>query len=205
MRIPKGYTEQQVINVITTIAKKLSRRFKFGYYGEDDIYQESFIFGMSALKDFRPSKGELGAFLATHMKNRLINLKRDKLSRHANSIPCQVCEKNKDKSKKCINQLDCSIYQKWIVRNKTKRSLMQPVNIGIGYDKEDGFKLDNGIELKDMVDKIDQKLPAHYRINYRKMIEGGKITYNKKSKLMNLIKNIVYGADDIEEENNGEK
>lgn len=73
MKIPNGYTEQQVIDIITKIGKRY-RKYKFSYLTEDDIQQECFILGMDGLE--RYTEGPLENFLAIHIRNRLLNQRR---------------------------------------------------------------------------------------------------------------------------------
>lgn len=72
-------TEEQ-LEVIISIAEKLSHKYKFGYYGSDDIKQEAIILGMKAVKDY-DGKRSFAAFMYTHIRNRLNTLKRDRYYR----------------------------------------------------------------------------------------------------------------------------
>jgi len=76
MKIPKGMTEQQVIETITKVADRQAAKFRFGYYEVEDMRQEAFIIAMDAL-DRYDEKRPLENFLAVHVNNRLKNFKRD--------------------------------------------------------------------------------------------------------------------------------
>jgi hypothetical protein len=187
MRIPKGYTEQQIVNIITDIGNKIAPNFTFGYYDKDDIKQEIFIFGLEALKRFKPDKGELSSFLSKHIKNRLLNLKRDKVARHSNDIPCNDCESKTDD----CDRDSCSIFYEWVRRNAIKRSLMQPAHLGIDLEEYVGIYLDKKMEIDDLIAKIDMMIPAKYREDYCRYVEGCKMSSIKKQNIISLIKNIL--------------
>ena len=76
MKIPKGMTEQQVVDQIDIVCNRISPRYTFYGYTVDDIKQESFIICMEALNRYdgiRP----LENFLSVNLSNRLKNFVRD--------------------------------------------------------------------------------------------------------------------------------
>ena len=76
MNIPKGMTEQQVVDQINIVCNRISPRYTFYGYTVDDIKQESFIICMEALNRYdgiRP----LENFLSVNLSNRLKNFVRD--------------------------------------------------------------------------------------------------------------------------------
>jgi RNA polymerase sigma factor (sigma-70 family) len=190
MKIPKGYTEEQVIKIITDITDKIAEQFAFGYYDADDIKQEAFIMAMKALNSFKPSRGELGGFLATHIRNRLLNLRRDKLIRHQNSPPCTCCTCAETCKKKFSDE--CDIYSKWKKRNALKRTLMEPVHTDLFEDENFCEEQNDNLELTDMVDEINEKLPSKFRGDYRRLLDGSPMSYNKKQQIIQMIKEILH-------------
>ena len=52
MNIPKGMTEQQVIDQINIVCNRIAPRYTFYGYTVDDIKQESFIIFMEALNRY---------------------------------------------------------------------------------------------------------------------------------------------------------
>ena len=50
MKIPNNLTEDQVVEVITRVARKLAPKFVFASYDADDIEQEAFLMGIEGLK-----------------------------------------------------------------------------------------------------------------------------------------------------------
>ena len=43
MRIPKGMTEEEVLDVIEEVASKLVYKFKFGYHEVEDMKQQAVL------------------------------------------------------------------------------------------------------------------------------------------------------------------
>ena len=80
MKIPKGMSEEEVLEVINKICDRYAYKFQFGYFEADDIRQEAFIIAVDALDRYEEGR-PLENFLAVHVKNRLNNFKRDKYYR----------------------------------------------------------------------------------------------------------------------------
>ena len=76
MKIPKGMTEQQVIDQINVVVNRISTRYAFHGYEVEDIKQEAFIICMDAMDRYDPSR-PLENFLSVHLSNRLKNFVRD--------------------------------------------------------------------------------------------------------------------------------
>src|SRR5947208_703774 len=88
MHLPPNKTEAQVVEAIEKAVGMLAPSFAFGIYDVEDIRQEARIFAIEALPRYdgvRP----LENFLYSHVKNRLINLRRDKFRRA--DAPCKAC------------------------------------------------------------------------------------------------------------------
>lgn len=76
MKIPKNMKEEEVINVIENVIKKIAPKYTFKDYDLDDIKQESFIICIDALNRY-DGKRPLENFLSVHLSNRLKNFIRD--------------------------------------------------------------------------------------------------------------------------------
>lgn len=76
MKIPKGMTQQQVVNQIYIVVNRIAPKYAFNGYDIDDIKQEAFIICMDAL-DRYDNKRPLENFLSVHLSNRLKNFIRD--------------------------------------------------------------------------------------------------------------------------------
>ena len=138
MYIPEGMTEEQVLEAIEIVVNRVAPTFKFGYYGIDDIKQEARILALDCLDRYRPSMNKpLTNFLYSHVRNRLINFRRDNYIR--NDPPCFECHYNRThkKTKKC------HYYQLWLNRNSSKQNIMNPLNLDNISDEHEHNTMDN--------------------------------------------------------------
>lgn len=124
-------SDEELVQVVSKIAKRLARLYKFGYHEVEDLIQECYIMALGALDKYDSSR-PLSNFLAIHLRNRLNNLKRDKFQRITK--PCERCPlaawiKDKDICKIYEIKEDCTLYHTWTLRNSAKKNLMQPTFI----------------------------------------------------------------------------
>ena len=52
MQVPKGLTEEEVLEIISRAVAYLAPSFKFGYFDIEDMKQEGTIFSIEALAFF---------------------------------------------------------------------------------------------------------------------------------------------------------
>lgn len=185
MKIPKGKTEQETIDIINSVIDKMVHKFVFGFYSKEDIRQEAFIIAIDGLERYdnvRP----LENFLSVHISNRLKTFKRDNYYRL---------------DKKCINE-DCSNEtlcdecQEKSYRVNIKKNIMEPIDIGnVNDENENSMSIDdnllNSIMEEEIVRIIDRKMPIEYKIDYQKMLDGTYIQTTKKVKIEEIIKTIL--------------
>lgn len=189
MFIPKGMTEQEVIEEINLAVRPMVS-FKFGYYDIKDILQEGWVFALEALPRYNPKIGvPLHKFLIIHLRNRFLNLHRNKQERK--QTPCLKCPYYKKRKKTCgvFTQLEeCDKWQIWYKRNRSKRSL---INTAEYFDEAfDDDPVINSID-KELVRILNDKIPIHLRSDYCKLLDGVSITKNKKEILYQYIKEIL--------------
>tara|TARA_Y100001938_G_scaffold5779_1_gene7193 strand:+ start:2291 stop:2806 length:516 start_codon:yes stop_codon:yes gene_type:complete len=154
MNIPKGMTEQQVIDQINIVCNRIAPRYTFYGYTVDDIKQESFIICMEALNRYdgiRP----LENFLSVNLSNRLKNFVRD------NHF---VGSDNEDRQK--VYQPAQLDYEDYIVDEENK--------FAISYED---------MQSKEMVIIINKYLPAAMRMDYLKMINDVYITKQRREEV----------------------
>jgi len=78
--------DEETLNTIQKVSKKMSTKYAFINYDKEDIEQEAFIMCINAIPRYNGSI-PLEHFLLCHLSNRLKNLKRDKANaRHASII-----------------------------------------------------------------------------------------------------------------------
>jgi len=173
MKIPKGMTEQQVIDQINIVIKRIAPRYTFYGYTVDDIKQESFIICMEALNRY-DQKRPLENFLSVNLSNRLKNFVRD---HHFVGY-----------------------------ENPERQRVVQPAQLdyedGI-IDEEEKFSISyDSIEEQNMVNIIDQYLPASMRMDYLKIINDIYVTKQRKDEIIDCINSLLqeYGYQTEEEE-----
>ena len=158
MNIPKGMTEQQVIDQINIVCNRIAPRYTFYGYTVDDIKQESFIICMEALNRYdgiRP----LENFLSVNLSNRLKNFVRD------NHF---VGSDNEERQK--VYQPAQLDYEDYIVDEENK--------FAISYED---------MQSKEMVIIINKYLPAAMRMDYLKMINDVYITKQRREEVTTCI------------------
>ncbi len=201
MQIPKGMTEEEVLGVIDRVVNILAFNFKFGYFDLDDMKQQGRMYAIEAMPRYNPDMGNLHNFLRSHIRNRFLNLHRDKLSRH--QPPCQGCpfydpncQQSKNKCTAFSDKLECDKYAGWEKRNGAKRSLVEPLDIsGIRDEKEKNMR--NNIDIPEIVTKselmdiIDNNLPVTMRADFKKMMEDVSVSKQRRDKVILKIKEIV--------------
>lgn len=196
----KTVKEEDLLQVINIIAKKLAYKFKFGYHDIEDMKQQITIFALEGLKNY-DHKRPLENFLWTHVRNRLFNYKRDNYQRP--NKPCLTCPlydphkvKSNSECEKYDNKDDCSLYSGWIKRNNVKKNLMYFTDVdSVNSDNEKShFFVDKNIDsTKDFIDyeilnEIENKISNEYREIYLKIKNGVKVQKSEKTKLINHIK-----------------
>lgn len=173
-------TEQEVLAVIEKIANRYCHKFKFGYFTAEDIKQEAFIIAVDAL-DRYDERRPLENFLSSHVKNRLINFKRD-----------NYCRQQKE---------DADI--KWELRNNAKKFLMEPLDISnIRDEQEKNMRNENDfiedIFTREMFDLIDSELPVDLRSDYLRIKDGVYVPKPRRQQIYDEISKIINGEDNEE-------
>ena len=113
--------EKSIVAILTEIAQTLSYRHTFAYWNQDDIRQEVYCLGIGILeKDggtFDLSR-PLPQYLSHSIRNRLLNLKRDRFLRI--EPPCACCDIHDHPKHGCVH------FEKWRKRNFAKMALAAP-------------------------------------------------------------------------------
>jgi len=183
MHIPDGYTEDDVIKFVKCIVNRLIPHFKFGYYDNDDLFQEGMIWAIEALPKYDKTKSKLSTFLTISLTRKFINLRRDRLYRMPPSCSCPSCMSGKE----CPKQTERM--ESWRKINTVKRNLMN-VN-HMGDDNYEDALAYNEDTIRDIVEIVDENLDVSLREDYRRMVEGASITKKKKDKVVEEIHRIL--------------
>ena len=172
MKIPKGMTESEVLEVVNRICDRYAYKFKFGYFEPDDIRQEAFIIAIDALERYDESR-PLENFLAVHVKNRLNNFKRDRYYRQH-----KILDEN-------IDQLYISM-----------KFLMDTLDISnIRDEKEGNMRLDDDfiekIANEELLEIIDEHLDVSFRSDYLRVKDGTYVPKPRREQIMEEITEIL--------------
>lgn len=198
MYLPPGMTESEVVEVIYKVVNTLAKRFRFGYHSVEDMKQEGARFGIEALNSgsYDPTR-PLENFLYTHIRNRLINYKRNNYIR--NEPPCNGCVFFDPKCKKSTNKCaafqdtgECKKLSDWKARNSAKQSLMRPMDVSVVSDKSiesDSCVVSDAsfVEIKSIIDK---NLPVDLRSDYLRMLDGVSLPKVRRDRVREAILSI---------------
>lgn len=186
-QLPDWLSEEEFMLAVDHACSFLAKSFIFGYYDSDDIRQEAYIFSLEAIGRYDRSR-PLENFLFSHIRNRLINFKRDKF--HRNDPPCDVCSGGGVHS----DGEQCSKYLLWCRRNASKQNLMRPTHldsVGVDCISEKSLLVDTAMD-REIFDIIDESLPSEWRGYYLKMRCGEIVSRVKREAVIKLIKGILH-------------
>ena len=201
MQIPKGMTEEEVLLAIENVVNSLARNFKFGYFDVDDMKQQGRMYALQGIDNYNPDIGPLENFLRSHVRNRYLNLKRNKLTRH--QPPCVECPfydpkllKSENKCSEFVDKRECDKFAGWEDRNFAKKHLVEPLDISnIKDERENNMRKSEDIagklDLIELRDLIDAKLPVCYRADYNRMCSGVHDPKQQRIKIIDEIKLII--------------
>lgn len=197
MKIPPGYTESQVLDIIDNITTRLANKFKFGYHGTDDMKQEGTFRALEVLEDGKyDGSNPLESFLWTCVHNHLFNLKRNKYERP--DKPCLVCPfydqhcaVSSSQCDKFSDKMDCALYAGWLIRNSAKKNLMRPMDIGNVMDEKEKMMKTNDntedVEKEELWALVDQHLDMGLREDYLKMRADIRVSNTRKAEIQAAI------------------
>lgn len=157
-------TEEQVVSVIYKIASRLASKFTFPNYEEEDIAQEAFIIGMEAMNRYDEVR-PLENFLSIHIKNRLMNFKRDNYYRPDDG----KAEKIQQGKKKLLDA----------------QSMDDMKNLLLAAQGSDN------LETKELIEYIDSNLPINLRADYLRFRNDQPLTKTKRAKLIEELRAVV--------------
>lgn len=168
MKTPEGMTEDEVVQTITKIARRLAPKYVFSGYEADDIEQEAFIIGVAGLEKYDPEQGRLENFLYRHINNRLKTFKRDNYYRMDYGTSAQKIQDR-------------------------KKSLIEPVSLESVYNICYTDSTTDDAHLSEVLELIDQKLPSHLRRDYLKLQSNSSLPKGRKAHIIEVIESIING------------
>lgn len=169
MIIPEGMTEQQVVDTITKISKRLAPKYVFAGYEVEDIEQEAFIIGIAGLEKYDPAR-PLENFMYTHINNRLKTFKRDNYFRMDYGSPAQKIQDR-------------------------KKNLLEPVSLDAIYSVCGTDTTLDDAHITEMLDLVDRKLPSHLRRDYLKLQSNTPLPKGRKAHIIEVVERIINGEE----------
>lgn len=191
-----GVTEEEFLEVLNNISKRLVHKFRFGYHDIDDMKQQAAIFAMEGLEKFDNTR-PLENFLWTHVRNRLFNYKRNNYQRP--DKPCLSCpfydllyKESNNQCSKYKNKDDCELYFSWSERNNSKKNIMTFQSIENTFEKEDNKDPLDIIKNKEIISYLDNHIvKPEFRENYLRLKNGLKLNKPLLEKLKNHIMELM--------------
>lgn len=181
--------ENEFLNIVEIISKKLAYKFKFGYHDYEDMKQQISIFALEGLKNY-DHKRPLENFLWTHVRNRLFNYKRDNYQRP--NKPCLTCPLYKNSTcTKYTNKNDCELYSNWSNRNNTKKNLMHLTTIDEIKNYANIFNQEDNVVNNEIIKIVEEHLAGDDRITYLKLKAGSKVSKADINKLTIKLQQIM--------------
>lgn len=201
--LPSG----MILQILDTIVSKISNKFTFSYYENDDIKQEAIIKCLQILPLFSGTTiSDANAFFSTCVSNYLKNLKRDKYVhivppcmpggygasyRPAGLDYCIYWDKDAPRSSPCCANL-YETCEAWQTYKKHVQSLLNAANpITIEEDVVDGI-YNHDIEYFELSQSIQDKLPQKLIPYYKKMLNGENIPTSAKIRIQQLASGVLF-------------
>lgn len=195
MKIPPGHTEQSVLEAIEKAVALLAPSFTFGYFDLDDVKQEARVMAIEVLNKERYNPAmPLPPFLYTHLRNRLVNLRRNKLRR--NDSPCDLCHKGSGCGP---DGQQCDRYKQWKERNAAKAAIMCAGDLdNVPDEHEKTTRVNSDVlretAVKELLTKIDQHLPVDLRASFLQMKAGVILPKARREQVEKAVRDILGDA-----------
>lgn len=195
---PKGEAEAEAALAATIyrVVDLLASRFRFGYYSVEDMRQQGCVFALEAINKGYDASRPLENFLYTHLRNRFINLKRDKYVR--NEPPCRTCifydpqlRKSENACAAFEDKSECKKLSDWKIRNAAKKSLMKPLDVSLSSDSLCRV-YPNNFDFDELKRFIDEHLPADLRTDYLRLCEGLTLPKVRRQKVREAVLEIIH-------------
>lgn len=173
----------EVVEAITEVVNKLAPHYTFSCYTTEDLKHEAWIIAIKAYKEKYDGVRPLKNFLYCHLRNRLINFKRDNFRR--TESPCPLCNRKADGETGHPSHGFCAKHNEWMRQNNTKVKLknfwtIKEESIGVFS----ALNAEGDVDYQDLLAYIDVRLPVSSREAYLKLKDGVKLSRPIKIKLI---------------------
>lgn len=192
MILPSGCTESMVLASIEKAVNMLAPSFVFGYLTVDDLKQQGTLYALQALSKgkYDPTR-PLDNFVYSHIKNRLINYRRDNYRR--NDPPCRDCHAAAMGGGEATF---CDRYAAWRERNLRKVNVMRPLDLDyISDEGEPNTRVaataeDNAKEAE-LLSRIDEMLDVSLRADYLRLRAGQALPKTRREAVEAAVREIL--------------
>lgn len=196
-KLPEGKTLEDVLAAIERVVSRLAPNFRFGYFTVEDIKQQGRLYALQGLSSGYDPSRPLESFIFSHVRNRLINYKRDNYKR--TDCPCRLCYGMMSGQSKHPDGKYCDKFLVWQKRNIKKQNILSPLDISnISDECEKRTRTESTIvqdaEIKEIVEIIDRELPVEYRAQYLQMKEGLSVPKAKRTEIEEKVNEILKGG-----------
>ena len=193
MYLPPGLTESEVFKTIEKVAYRLSRKYAFACFTIEDLEQQCFVWALERLPAYEPGR-PLENFLQFSLKNKLNNLKREKL--HRSEVPCKQCAAGTFCG---AEGQPCPRHIEWTTSNQSKIDILCPVTLDI-IEEENEKRLQctdqkGKLEAEELSEKINERLPANLRPHYLRLIDGLSIGAFHRAKIREAVASLIGGQE----------
>ena len=162
MNTPKDMTDEQVVDTITLVCNRIAPKYTFYGYTVDDIKQEAFIICIEALNRYDGIR-PLENFLSVNLSNRLKTFMRDNYFTGVSS--------------------------------ENRKKVFQPAQLDFEdhiIDEKDSFATTyDDLDTKDMINVIDQHIPANFRMDYLKIVNDIYVPKARRQEIISTVKQIL--------------
>jgi len=193
-------TEGEVIGIIQLVAHKLSQKYKYSYHTREDMEQDAFIEAFRALETYDCTL-PLENYLTICLRNHFLNMRRKHVERA--ETPCNRCALNiLGKCWAFVSRSQCGRYDRWKRRNDSKRLLANGVSTGStnsnkdgsagsNYDRGENDKSLRSVEYREILERIEERIPLKIRKQYLKWKNGIKIGAAEEREILEMIGELV--------------
>ena len=198
MNLPPDVTEQQALDAIERAARILVPKFErvFGVsVGVDDLYQQIRLFGWEAVTSgkFNPDKQSLEGFVFVHTRNRVLNMRRDLITR--SDTPCARCHAGEPCGREVEGE-QCQVYRRWKARNVSKANLQHAVGLEVTSDEGEptmrhASSAECSAEINEILAVIDEELPIHLRPDWLRLREGASLPKPRRLAIEQAVRDIL--------------
>lgn len=188
--IPPGHDEASVVAAIESVSRKLARAFSFGSFTPQDIAQEVALFSMELLRKgkYDPAM-PLQAYLMTHARRRLCNMKRN--LHHRSDSPCARCAAGDH----CCEPGPCKKHAAWAARNLAKATLNRTVDLADASPEREPRTAESVVEQaaerNELAELLDRYLDVDLRADYKRMLAGEVVIALKRRRVQQEVARIM--------------